>query len=197
MLTFVRHGESELNARNCLVGRLDPALTELGRRQATAAGRVVGTPVVLLSSPLLRTRETAALVDPGAAVELDVRVIELDYGELDGTALDAVDPDLWERWISDSHFAPPGGESLAALSERVEPFMEEMFSTPGERARSRDHDVVVVSHVSPIKAAVAWALKSDPLVAWRLRLSTGSITRIAFGPAGPQLVGFNEVPDLS
>jgi probable phosphoglycerate mutase len=158
---------------------------------------VVGTPGVLLSSPLLRTRETAALVDPGAAVELDVRVIELDYGELDGTALDAVDPDLWERWISDSHFAPPGGESLAALSERVEPFMEEMFSTPGERARSRDHDVVVVSHVSPIKAAVAWALKSDPLVAWRLRLSTGSITRIAFGPAGPQLVGFNEVPDLS
>ena len=54
--------------------------------------------------------------------------------------------------------------------------------------------MVVVSHVSPIKAAVAWALGADELVAWRLRLSTGSVTRVDMGPHGPQVVSFNETP---
>jgi len=75
-----------------------------------------------------------------------------------------------------------------------EGLVEELFAVRGEGARSREGDVVVVSHVSPIKAAVAWALGADELVAWRLRLSTGSVTRIDLGPHGPQLVSFNEVP---
>jgi broad specificity phosphatase PhoE len=196
MLILVRHGESELNARNCLVGRLDPALTDLGKRQAQAAGATLGVVGELLVSPLTRTQQTAVLLNTSCELATDERVIEVDYGELDGTPLEAIESSLWERWRTDPTFAPPRGESLATLADRITPVMEEMFSTPGERARSRDHDVVIVSHVSPIKACVAWALEADPLLAWRLRLSTGSITRIAFGPAGPQLLGFNEVPDL-
>jgi hypothetical protein len=46
--------------------------------------------------------------------------------------------------------------------------------------------------VSPIKAAVVWALGGDPLLAWRLRLDVASVTTLASGPAGPVVTGFNE-----
>ena len=52
--------------------------------------------------------------------------------------------------------------------------------------------MVVVSHVSPIKAAVAWALGTVDLY-WRLHLRTASVTRIGWNRDGPILHGFNEV----
>ena len=67
----------------------------------------------------------------------------------------------------------------------------ELFARPGSGARA-DGDVVVVSHVSPIKAAVAWALGAGDDVAWRLHLSTASLTRVAWGVDGPVLHSFND-----
>ena len=89
-----------------------------------------------------------------------------------------------------------GGESLAEVSRRVTDTCEELFAWNGA-ARSETRDLVVVSHVSPIKAAVAWALGADPTVATKLHLSNGSLTRIAWGSTGPVLHTYNEVPHLS
>jgi broad specificity phosphatase PhoE len=197
MLILVRHGESALNAQGCLVGRLDPALTERGQLQARAAGAMLGNVAQVIASPLTRAQETAALLGTGLMPVIDKRVIEVDYGVLDGTPLQDVPAELWTKWMSDPRFAPEGGESLHELSERIEPLLEELFAIEGEGARAPDGDVVIVSHVSPIKAAVAWALDADPLLAWRMRLSNGSLSRIGWGPRGPQLVSFNEVPPLS
>jgi len=52
--------------------------------------------------------------------------------------------------------------------------------------------VVAVSHVSPIKAAVCWALGLPDLASWRMRLDNASVTRLAPGPEGPVLLSFNE-----
>ena len=196
MLILVRHGESVLNKENRLVGHLDPQLTELGERQARAAGTLLDAVSELRTSPLERTRVTAGLLGTIHEAVVEPRMIELDYGELDGMPLAEVDPELWRRWMTDAAFAPAQGESLSALGARVGDVMEELFEADGAGARSREGDVVIVSHVSPIKAAVAWALGTGDLTAWRLRLSTGSVTRIAMGPAGPQLLSFNEVPAL-
>ena len=194
MLVLVRHGESTLNAEGRLVGHLDPALSEHGEDQARAAGRMLGSVSELRHSPLTRTTQTARLLGLDVPPVVEGRAIELDYGALDGERLVDVDPKVWQRWLTEPTFTPEGGESLADLGRRVEGLVEELFATKGEGARSRDGDVVVVSHVSPIKAAVAWALGADELVAWRLRLSTGSVTRIDMGPHGPQVVSFNETP---
>ena len=57
---------------------------------------------------------------------------------------------------------------------------------------------IVVSHVSPIKAAVSWALGGGPELSWRLSLGVASITRITTGgPVGPVLVSFNETDHLA
>ncbi len=62
--------------------------------------------------------------------------------------------------------------------------------------RRRDHDVVVVSHVSPIKAAVAWALGVDVSISWRTHLQPASITRVGIGRTGPVLRTFNGTSHL-
>jgi broad specificity phosphatase PhoE len=57
-----------------------------------------------------------------------------------------------------------------------------------------DGDVAVVTHVSPVKAAVAWALGAPDDVTWRLYVAPGSVTTIGLGGGGTVLRGFNEAP---
>ena len=60
-----------------------------------------------------------------------------------------------------------------------------------------DADVVVVSHVSPIKAAVSWVLHAGAETAWRSHLDQASISRIAITPRGAVLRSFNETWHLA
>jgi probable phosphoglycerate mutase len=61
---------------------------------------------------------------------------------------------------------------------------------------AHDGVVVVVSHVSPIKSILCWALDLDDSYAWRLRLDVASVSRLVAGPNGPVLLSFNETGHL-
>jgi broad specificity phosphatase PhoE len=192
VLVLVRHGESVANVAGLLSGRTESPLSVRGREQAAGLAAGLGTVVRLISSPLGRARETATALGLHVPVEVDERWIEIDYGELEGLAPSAVPTDVWRRWRSDPLFCPPGGESLDGVGARVRDACRELFAEAGHAARG-EGDVVVVSHVSPIKAAVAWALDAGDDIAWRLHLSTASVTRVAWGGSGPVLHGFNDV----
>lgn len=191
MLIVVRHGETEANAAGHLLGRRDVALTDRGREQASRIAAALGSLDVaaVVSSPLRRARETAEAL--GLPVEIDDRWIELDYGDFEGRPINEVRADEWERWRADLEFAPPAGESLAALGRRVRAACDDLAQT------ARERDVVVFTHVSPIKAALAWALGVSDAVSWRSYVAVASITRIGFGGAGPSLRSFNEVTHLA
>ena len=188
MLIVVRHGRTAANAAARLLGHLDVALDELGAAQAQTLAAAVGPVDRVVSSPLIRTRQTAAVF--GTEVETDDRLMELDYGDYDGMALSDVPPELWERWRTDPDFAPPGGESLVALRLRVTAALDDLSEA------ARIQTIVVVAHVSPIKAAVAWALGVGDEVTWRMFVRPASITRIAITDRGPVLHSFNEVAHL-
>jgi broad specificity phosphatase PhoE len=126
-------------------------------------------------------------------VEVDDRWVEVDYGEYECQPLRDIPVDVWLQWRRDPGFRPAGGESLAEVDARVAAACAELFATDGLGARASDGDVVVVSHVTPIKAAVAWALGMGPELSWRLHLQTASVTRIGWGNGHPVLHGFNEV----
>ncbi|HLG66337.1 MAG TPA: histidine phosphatase family protein [Acidimicrobiales bacterium] len=194
MLVLIRHGEATANAEGRLVGRADVPLTERGRQQAAEVGRLLGPVVRLVSSPLRRARDTAACLDLGLPVEVDERWIEIDYGRDEGRPVADVTGEHARARRARAGFVPEGGEPLAAVARRVSGACEALFARDGEGGRDPRGDVVVVSHVSPIKAAVAWALRVDETVAWRLHLSTGSVTRIGWGPAGPVLHAYNVLP---
>jgi broad specificity phosphatase PhoE len=197
MLILVRHGESTANARGLLIGRTDAELTPKGRLQAASVRRLLHDPVRSLRvSPLRRALDTAALLDLGLPAETDDRWIEVDYGEYECQPLGDVPADVWVAWRESPDFRPPGGETLAEVDARVTAACRELFASPGSGARASDGDVVVVSHVTPIKAAVAWALGGTGSLSWRLHLQTASVTRIGWGNGVPVLHGFNEVaPD--
>lgn len=184
MLVIARHGRTEANAAGLLLGRADPSLDDEGRRQARALVAALERPARVISSPLRRAVETADAF--GGRVEIDERWIELDYGEYDGTPAGSVPSEVWRRWRDDPDYAPPGGETLLALRTRVDAACRDALQ------KAADQLVVVVTHVSPVKAAVGWALDLDARVNWRTFVAPASITRIGAGPYGPVLHGFNE-----
>ena len=189
MLIIVRHGRTEANATGLLLGRrLDPSLDDLGRRQAEALAAVVPASARVVSSPLRRTRETAEAF--GRPVEVDERWVELDYGELDGTPLREVPRDVWAGWQADPTWAPEGGESLTDLGERVRGACASLAEEAAER------DVVVVTHVSPVKASVAWALGVGDEISFRAFVAPASVTTIATHAARPSLHSFNVTTHL-
>jgi broad specificity phosphatase PhoE len=184
VLILVRHGQTAANASRLLCGRADVPLNESGCRQAAALAAALSTPGLVVSSPLTRARQTASAF--GGPVTVDERWIELDYGALDSQPIAAVGEEVWRQWRADCDFVPAGGESLRALGERVREACDDLAET------AANVDVVVVSHVSPIKAAIAWALGVGDEVAWNLFVEDAAVARITFGPFGPVLRSFNE-----
>jgi broad specificity phosphatase PhoE len=171
-----------------LLGRADPPLDEVGLEQAAAIARAIQSVTRVIASPLRRAQETAAAF--GLPVETDERWIELDYGEWDGRPLLDVPVETWAAWRSDTSFRPPGGETLFELGERVRAACADLAEN------ARDEPIVIVTHVSPIKAAVAWALGSGDDLAWRLFVAPGSITKIDVREGRSVLVSFDETAHL-
>jgi broad specificity phosphatase PhoE len=187
MIAFVRHGETKPNRDGLLLGRSDVALTDRGRAQAERLAQSFTDSGVarVLTSPLRRACDTAAPVATacGVSLEVDERLIEIDYGEWEGQPFAELDPEVVARWRRDADFTPPDGESLVVVADRMGSFCDERL------AAGTGEVVVAVSHVSPIKAAVTWTLGVSPELAWRMRLDVASVTRIGRGPV---LLSFNE-----
>jgi len=187
VLILVRHGRTPANAAGLLQGRLDQDLDEMGRLQATAVAAYVERWCdvdAVVSSPLKRAQQTAAAF--GLAVETDDRWLELSYGEYEGTPHTDVPSEVWQRWRDDPHFTPTGGESLATLDQRVRSACEDLAE------RAAGENVVVVSHVSPMKSAVAWALGVGVDISFNCHLDQAAVCRIAFRGDRPILQTFNE-----
>jgi broad specificity phosphatase PhoE len=190
MLYLVRHGRTAQNAGRRLLGRLDVPLDDLGRRQAEALGQVpfLRNAAKVVTSPLGRAVETAERLGP--PVTVDERWIEIDYGIFDGMALEEA-PELWKQWSVDLSYVPEGGESIASVAARVRKACDEIWH------EAAAEDVVVVSHVSPIKAAVAWAIGAGDETAWRMFIDVASVSVIGPGRGSgarplPSLRSFNE-----
>lgn len=191
VLILVRHGQTAANAAGLLQGRLNQNLDEIGRRQAVAVASLIRSRCVVdsvISSSLKRAEESAAAF--GMPIEIDDRWIELSYGVFEGVPFGDVSADVWERWRHDRGFVPEGGESLAALDERVRAACDDLTG------RASRGNVVVVSHVSPMKSAVAWALDVDVGISWNSHLDQASICRVAFRGGRPLLTAFNETVPL-
>lgn len=192
-IIIVRHGRTEFNAAGRLQGRTDNPLDDVGLAQAEAVATYLApellSDTLIVCSPLLRARQTATAIAKGvgASLEIDERWIELDYGSYEGLWQAEVPANVWREWRADSDFAAPQGESLNQVQERVAQACDDLAQ------RLDGRTAVVVSHVSPIKSAVAWALGVDVSVGWKTQLVTASITRISVSANGAALTSFNEV----
>ncbi|HQU00668.1 MAG TPA: histidine phosphatase family protein, partial [Acidimicrobiales bacterium] len=113
MIIFVRHGQTTTNAAGLLVGRADPALTELGERQARSLGFALDSVHEVWTSPLSRARRTAELAWPRLTPIVHEEFIEVDYGRWDGRPVGEVTAEQWRALEANHDLAFGGGESLA------------------------------------------------------------------------------------
>jgi len=183
---LLRHGQTELSVERRYSGRGNPALTDLGRRQAGAAAQFVaekGGVAAVLTSPLQRAYDTAeaAAKALGLDVTVDADLIETDFGGWEGLTFGEAaerDPELHRRWLRDTSVAPPDGESFDAAAERVGRARARIISEhPGET-------VLVVSHVTPIKTLLRLALDAGPSILYRMHLDLASLSIAEFYPDG-------------
>lgn len=189
-LLLLRHGQTELSVERRYSGRGDPALTELGWRQADAAARYLaqrGGIAAVFSSPLQRSYDTAAVAAKalGLDVTVDEDLVETDFGAWEGlTFAEAAqrDPELHRRWLRDTSTTPPGGESFDSVHQRVRRARDRMITEHGGAT------VLVVSHVTPIKMLVRLALDAGPGILYRLHLDLASLSIAEFYPDGASSV---------
>jgi len=189
MLILLRHGRTTANARGLLQGRVDNPLDDLGIRQAEAAAALIGPVDRVIASPLARAQQTASAF--GVPIETDDRWQEIAYGDWEEKPVADVPAETWAEWRANLDFRPPGGETLRELGARVRASLDE------HGASAADANVVIVSHVSPMKAAVAWTLEADDNVTWNMHLAQAAICRIRIAGTRRVLVSFNEQSHLA
>ncbi|MGM1058886.1 bifunctional RNase H/acid phosphatase [Saccharothrix sp. Mg75] len=185
-LYLLRHGQTELSVARRYSGRGNPPLTEVGRGQAEAAARRLAKVEdlgVVVSSPLGRAVETASAVASAVGVEPTTHdgLIETDFGAWEGlTFAEAAerDPALHRRWLSDPSVPAPGGESFDQVHRRVRRALTDLISRHGGA------NVVLVSHVTPVKSLLRMGLDAGPSLLFRLHLDLASLSVVEFYPDG-------------
>lgn len=167
---LVRHGETAWSLSGQATSRTDLPLTDRGERDAEAlSARLKGLSFgQVLTSPLQRAWRTAELA--GFAAEVDANLTEWDYGAYEGrrTAEIRVERPGWTLFEDGC----PGGETLAALSARVDHVIE--------RIRMATSNVLIFAHRDILRVFGARWLRLHAIEGRRLYLTTSSVSILGY-----------------
>ncbi|WP_067501483.1 histidine phosphatase family protein [Actinoplanes sp. TFC3] len=197
---LLRHGRTTANASGGLAGRQPVELDDTGRDQAKRVGeRLRELPLTaVVTSPLIRCKQTLELALPGMEPQVDDGLIECGYGEWEGKPLKdlAKDP-LWP--VVQQHPSAvvfPGGEAMAAMSARAVATIRRW-----DARISAEHGPealwLACSHGDVIKAIVADAMGLHLDEFQRIVADPASVSVIRYTPTRPFLVRLNDTADLS
>lgn len=177
-IILVRHGQTEWNRVERFRGRADVLLNQTGLAQAELTGRRIAAewqPSAIYAGPLSRTLRTAEAIGRCChlPVEVEQRLVDIDYGEWQGLTPDEVRgrwPEALSAWYETPHIARiPNGETLDQLRTRAMSAVNDLV------ARHLDQTIVLVSHtvVNRIILLGVLGLGNDRF--WRLRQDTCAI----------------------
>jgi ribonuclease H / adenosylcobalamin/alpha-ribazole phosphatase len=195
---LLRHGQTPNSVQKRYAGVSDVPLTEVGVKQAAAAGQRLASAGItaIVTSPLRRAVRTAEEVAAasGAPVEADEGFREADFGAWDGLTFAEVRerwPAELTAWLADPAVAPPGGESFLDVSARVSGALRRVLAGhPGQT-------VLIVSHVTPIKTLVAAALLAPPPALYRMHLDVAALCQVDWYADGPAVLrSYNDTGHL-
>lgn len=152
----------------------DEPLDQRGQARATALRERVPRADGYWVSPELRTRQTAQALQLNVQVQPKLR--ECDYGRWTGCTFAAVgerEPRAVEAWLRDPAAAPHGGESIAALIQRVGAWLAD--------EQTHDRRSLIVTHATIVRAAIVGAMEAPPQSFWRIDIRPLSVTRLSSG----------------
>jgi len=155
---IARHGATEWSEAWRHTGRTDIPLTDDGTRQAVSLVRPLAAHrfALVLTSPLLRARETARIAG-FADAEVDPDLLEWDYGDYEGRTTDEIRETLgdpaWTVWTTARGLGESPeqvGERVSRVIDRVRPMVD------------RGDDVVLVAHAHVLRILTAVWLGLPP-----------------------------------
>jgi probable phosphoglycerate mutase len=160
---IIRHAPTQWNVEKRLQGRTDIGLGPEGRIAAASwSVPAAWQDWRVLTSPLTRARETAAILFPTATAEIEPALREMSFGDWEGQSLDALrgapGSDAESREAMGLDFRAPNGESPREVQQRLLPLLARLC---------RDgRDVVLVSHKAVQRAlyalATGWQMTEKP-----------------------------------
>lgn len=203
MLTVLltRHGHTDRSEPEQYLGqRIVAQLSERGRADAERlAARLNGVRIDrVISSPLGRAVDTAAILVTDVPVETDARLAELDYGAWEGHTVEEIErlfPGEFERYEANPATHHVGdGESGEEVAARLTGLMKDLLGW--WEAQAADRTCMLVGHSSVNRIMLALVL-GVPLPDYRRRFQSdwASLTVLRWKDrgAGPMLLLANDV----
>ena len=177
----MRHGQAESNVNRILAGRhMESHLTEYGRQQVVDSAKQLMKNIAIekvYASPVTRTVETAQIVCQvlGTDYVIDERLYETDMGRLVGMNYEEVTTkydDVLTRFYSDYDpiLESFGVEAFSSVKLRITSLLDDLLY------KHQDNNVLMITHLDPIKAALAILLDLSPEALHRWNIRNASLT---------------------
>ena len=197
-LLLIRHAATAWTAQGRFQGQTDIPLSPHGRRQATALAQrlMAETLHMLYASDLQRAWETAQTIAAPHAlhVHAEPRLREMAFGRWEGLTyaeMQQQDAQSLAAWEHDQlHSAPPGGETLLQMTERVRAAYVDML------AAGQDKTVGLVAHGGPLQLLLCLALGLPPQAYWQVAVSPASLSELCVYEQGAILTCLNDTHHL-
>lgn len=181
LVIFMRHGQAESNVSRILAGRhMKSHLTEHGRQQVVDSAKQLMKNIAIEKvyvSPVTRTVETAQIVRQilGTDYVIDERLYETEMGRLVGMNYEEVTTkhgDVLNRFYSDYDpiLESFGVEAFASVKHRITSLLDDLSQ------KHEDSNVLMITHLDPIKAALATLLDLSPEALRRWNIRNASLT---------------------
>jgi probable phosphoglycerate mutase len=180
---LVRHAETEWSRSGRHTGTTDLPLTDTGRQRARELEPWLAQAnfVLVLSSPLRRARQTAALAGFGERAVIDDDLAEWNYGEYEGLTTEQIHPKA-PGWLVFRDGAP-GGETPAQVGARVDRVIARIQSAGG--------DVAVFGHGHVLRVLAARWLGLPVSAGSHFLLDTGTLCVLGHYGVIPALEQWN------
>ncbi|XP_071771040.2 putative fructose-2,6-bisphosphatase TIGAR A [Centroberyx gerrardi] len=185
-LTIVRHGETQYNKDGLLQGQaMDTSLSEIGLRQAEAAGQYLKDVKFsnVFVSDMLRARQTVETIMKhnsscsGLEMVCDPLLKERSFGIAEGRPVQDMRDMAKAAGQSCPDFTPPGGETQEQVKERVKEFLELMLQRIGAEHWQNEASSSAEQETSPVEGKADDGVRCVPVHA--LVVSHGAYIRVA------------------
>jgi probable phosphoglycerate mutase len=196
----MRHGQADNNVNRVLVGRyIESHLTEYGKQQvADTANYLKNVPIEkVYASPVTRAVETAKIVCKTLDLnyQIDERLYEIDLGRLVGMHFEEIIEKYGNLFLKfytedDSTLKGYGVESFNSVKLRVRDLLDEITGC------YHDRNVLLVTHLDPIKAAISSVLELKPEALYQWHIRNASLTILKhesriYSLSGVNVMGMN------
>jgi len=197
-LLLVRHGVTTWNAQHRYQGHTNVPLSEVGVRQAVALAERLSAEEIhtLYSSDLDRARTTARLIAQrhDLPVCLEPRLREIHFGAWEGLSYQQIQEryaEEYKAWKADPmSVAPPGGETLAQVAERVRAVLDQLA------VRHLNETVLITAHGGVLQVLLCLVLGLEPRGRWQFRLDNTSLSEVLLYEEGGVLTKLNDTVHL-